>query len=201
MPSRDPRIDAYIKSAAPFAQPILTRVRSVIHEACPDVVEGIKWRFPSFEHRGILCGLAAFKAYCGLGFWKEKPLKARLSAADARALARVGRMTSSDDVPDDRTLVRILRVAAKLNEDGVKLPRRTPGAKPPLKTPGFFIAAVRKNKKALATFSAFSPSHKREYVEWVTEAKTDNTRKRRLATAVAWMAEGRGRNWKYERAR
>ncbi|MFI5178110.1 MAG: YdeI/OmpD-associated family protein [Vicinamibacterales bacterium] len=200
MPSRDPRIDTYIRNAAPFAQPILTRLRTIIHTACPDVVETIKWRVPSFEHQGILCGLAAFKAHCGLGFWKQKPLEEGLSAADARALAQAGGMTSIDQLPDDRALVRIVRAAAKLNEDGVELPRRKAGTKPPLKTPAFFLAAVRKNKKALATFRAFSSSHQREYVEWVTGAKTEETRSRRLATAVTWMAEGKSRNWQYERA-
>ena len=200
MASRDPQVDAYIKKAAPFAQPILVRLRDVVHRACPDVVEGTKWSSPHFDYKGIFCSMAAFKAHCMFGFWKHALIEARLSGADKQALAQIGRMTSIDDLPDDRALVRIIRTAATLNDEGIKATRAPAKKKAPLKVPTYFMAAVKKNKKALAAFSEFSPSHKREYVEWVTEAKTDDTRGRRLSTAVAWMAEGKSRNWKYERA-
>ena len=200
MASRDPRVDAYIKKAAPFAQPILVRLRDVVHRACPDVVEGTKWSSPHFDYKGIFCSMAAFKAHCMFGFWKHTLIDARLSSADKPALAQLGRMTSIDDLPDDRALIRIIQTAARLNDEGVKVTRAPAKKKAPLKVPTYFMAAVKKNKKALAAFSEFSPSHKREYVEWVTEAKTDDTRDRRLSTAVAWMSEGRSRNWKYERA-
>jgi hypothetical protein len=200
MASRDPRVDAYIKKAAPFAQPILVHLRDVVHRACPDVVEGTKWSSPHFDYKGIFCSMAAFKAHCMFGFWKHALIEARLSSADRQALVQVGRMTSVDDLPDDRALVRIIQTAATLNDDGIKVTRAPAKTKPPLKVPTYFITAVKKNKKALAAFSEFSPSHKREYVEWVTEAKTDDTRVRRLSTAVAWMAEGKSRHWKYERA-
>ena len=200
MASRDPRVDAYIKKAAPFAQPILVCLRDVVHRACPDVVEGTKWSSPHFDYKGIFCSMAAFKAHCMFGFWKHALIDARLSSADKQALAQVGRMTSIDDLPDDRALVRIIQTAATLNDEGIKVTRAPAKTKPPLKVPTYFMAAVKKNTKALAAFSEFSPSHKREYVEWVTEAKTDDTRVRRLSTAVAWMAEGKSRHWKYERA-
>ena len=200
MASRDPRVDAYIKKAAPFAQPILVRLRDVVHRACPDVVEGTKWSSPHFDYKGIFCSMAAFKAHCMFGFWKHALIEARLSGADKQALAQIGRMTSIDDLPDDRALVRIIRTAATLNDEGIKATRAPAKKKAPLKVPTYFMAAVKKNKKALAAFSEFSPSHKREYVEWVTDARTDDTRDRRLATAIAWMAEGKSRHWKYQRA-
>lgn len=200
MASRDPRVDAYIKKAAPFAQPILVRLRDVVHRACPDVVEGTKWSSPHFDYKGIFCSMAAFKAHCMFGFWKHALIEARLSGGDKQALAQIGRMTSIDDLPDDRALLRIIRTAATLNDEGIKATRAPAKKKAPLKVPTYFMAAVKKNKKALAAFSEFSPSHKREYVEWVTEARTDDTRDRRLATAIAWMAEGKSRHWKYQRA-
>ncbi len=200
MPKCDPRVDAYLKNAAPFAQPILRHLRDVVHAACPDVVEGMKWSSPHFDYKGIFCSMAAFKAHCTFGFWKYKLLEDQLPKADSQAMGQFGRLTSVKDLPDDRVLVRIIQAAAKLNDDGVKALRERSAKKPPVKPPAYFMAAVRKNKKALATFADFSPSHKREYVEWVTNAKTDETRQRRLATAVLWMAEGKGRNWQYERA-
>jgi hypothetical protein len=200
MASRDPRVDAYIKKSAPFARPILTHLRDVVHRACPDVVEGTKWSFPHFDYKGIFCSMAAFKAHCTFGFWKYKLIEKMLPQADENAMGQFGRVTSISDLPDDRTLIRIIQTAARLNDEGIKVTRAPAKKKPPLKVPTYFMAAIKKNKKALAAFSEFSPSHKREYVEWVTEAKTDDTRNRRLAIAVVWMAEGKSRNWQYERA-
>jgi hypothetical protein len=200
MPSRDRRVDAYIRNAAPFARPILTRLRKVVHAACPEVVEGFKWSFPHFDYKGIFCSMAAFKGHCTFGFWKYQLLEKVLPKVDEQAMGQFGRMTSIADLPDNRTLVRIIKAAAKLNDDGVKVPRAKSAPKPPVKPPAHFMTAIGRNKKALATFRNFSPSNKREYVEWVAEAKTDETRNRRLATAVEWMAAGKSRNWKYERA-
>jgi hypothetical protein len=187
MASRDPRIDDYIAQAPPFAKPILTRIRKAVHAGCPGVTETLKWRTPTFEYKGILCGMAAFKAHCVLGFWKGT-----LLATPVR-----DRFESIDDVPSEAALVKLVKEAAALNEEGVKAPRAKKPPKPPLATPPDMLAAIRKNKKAHTTYEAFSPSCKREYVEWITEARTDETRTRRLATAIAWMAEGKVRNWKY----
>ena len=133
MPKTDPRVNAYIAKAQPFAKPILIRFRKAVHAGCPDVTETMKWSFPHFDYKGVLCSTAAFKAHCAFG------------------------------------------------------------------TPAYMLAAIRKNKKARAAYEAFSPSHQREYVEWITEAKSDETRGRRLETAVQWMAEGKSRKWKYQR--
>ena len=190
MGKRDPRIDAYIDNAAEFAQPILGRLREIVHEACPEVEETLKWSAPSFLHAGgILCGMAAFKAHCVLGFWK-----AGLMQTPVR-----DRFESIDEVPSEAALVKLVKEAAALNEAGVKAPRVKKAPKKPLAVPSYMLAAIKKNKKAHAAYDAFSPSCKREYVEWITDAKTDETRDRRLATAVAWMAEGKVRNWKYVR--
>jgi uncharacterized protein YdeI (YjbR/CyaY-like superfamily) len=196
MPTIDPRIDEYIRKAAPFAQPILREIRAAIHEACPDVQETIKWRMPSFDYKGIFCGMAAFKAHATFGFWKDSVLAKRLPKGDAEALARVGRLESVDDLPPKRTLIRIVKAAATLNDDGVKLVRPRTN-RPAPRPPADLVAALAKNPQASATFKAFSPSAKREYVEWITEAKQAATREKRLATAVQWIAEGKERNWKY----
>ena len=199
MVTKDPRIDAYIADAAPYARPILKRLRKVIHDACPDVVETMKWSNPSFEHHGLLCGIAVFKSYCTFGLWKDKLARERGGPSAVKVLDAAGRAASVDDLPDDAALSRVIRLAAELNEQGVKVERKKPTPKPPLAVPDDLKKALGKNKKAKATFEGFSPSQKREYVEWITEAKQEATRLRRLDQAIDWMAEGKIRNWKYAR--
>ncbi len=195
--ARDPRIDAYIERAAPFARPILVHVRALVHEACPDVEETIKWGMPTFVHAGgILCGMAAFKQHASFGLWKHA-----LVVGDAQPQAGMGsygKLASLDDLPPRNTLLAHLRKAMTLNEEGVKSPARKAVPKPPPETPEDLAAALDRNATAKATFEAFPPSCKREYVEWIVEAKREETRAKRLAQAVAWMAEGKRRNWKYE---
>jgi uncharacterized protein YdeI (YjbR/CyaY-like superfamily) len=197
MDSTDSRVDAYIQKAEPFAQPILAHIRKVVHAACPDVRETMKWSFPHFDYRGMLCSMASFKAHCAFGFWKASLLDgAAMPRRDREAMGQFGRITSIKDLPDTRTLTRLIKAAAALNDAGVKV-KRTMRRKAPMKVPAYFMNALRKHKAALATFEQLSSSHKREYVEWVTEAKTEATREKRLATAIEWMAEGKPRNWKY----
>jgi uncharacterized protein YdeI (YjbR/CyaY-like superfamily) len=201
VPTKDPRIDAYIERAADFAKPILKRIRRLVHTGCPDVEETVKWQHPTFVYKGILCGMAAFKQHCALGFWKGKLLfkddKADRSAQE-QAMGQFGRITSLSDLPADSLLLRYVREAARLNEEGVKIPSGSKArVKQELAVPGYLVAALKKNTRALETFERFSPSHKREYVEWLTEAKRDETRDKRLETAIVWMAEGKPRNWKY----
>jgi uncharacterized protein YdeI (YjbR/CyaY-like superfamily) len=189
---RDSRIDAYIAGAAPFAKPIITQVRDVVHEACPGIVETIKWGHPSFDHHGIVCGPTAFTAHCVLSFWKASLL------GDASLLRR--EVKSVDDLPSRRDLLRLVKQAAKLNEDGVTVPeepRKRPSDASTLTVPDVLTNALRKNKKAQATFEAFSHTNKKDYVEWISEAKSDDTRQKRLDQAIEWMAEGKPRNWKY----
>jgi uncharacterized protein YdeI (YjbR/CyaY-like superfamily) len=194
MGARDPRFDAYIAKSADFAKPILTHLRELVHAACPDAQETVKWQSPSFEYKGLLCGMAAFKEHCTFGFWKHELL---LGDRNGDAMGSFGRITSLKDLPSDRTLSGLIKKAAKLNVEGVKTPRKPAAPKPPLTVPTFLTSALKKNAAARKSFDAFSPSHKREYVEWLTEAKTDATRDKRLTTALEWMAEGKSRNWKY----
>lgn len=196
MARKDPRVDAYIARAQPFARPILVRIRKAVHAGCPGVTETIKWSVPAYDYKGPLCGMAAFKAHCLFGFWKGALLKSLPKPKNASG--EFGRFASIDDLPDENSLVRIVKEAAAVNDAGLKVPR-TAKPKPPLKAPAYMLSAIRKNKKARQTYETFSPSAKREYIEWVTGAKSDETRQRRLDTAVEWMAEGKSRNWKYQR--
>jgi hypothetical protein len=199
MPKKDPRIDTYIGNAADFAKPILKHIRKLIHRGCPAVEETMKWSFPHFEYRGILCGMAAFKAHVALNFWKWALLFGEdNSAKSGEAMGQFGRITSLDDLPPDKVMLHHIREAVRLNEEGVKPSLREKRSKPPLEIPGYLATALRKNKKALAAFESFSVSHKREYVEWITEARREETRQRRLATAIKWMAQGKSRDWKYQ---
>lgn len=205
MRKKSNQLDAYIAKAQPFAKPILKHLRELIHEACPDVEESIKWSFPSFDYKGPLCSMASFKQHVAFGFWKASLLNdpsnylQPMKSEGGAAIGNLGRITSLKDLPPDKIMFDFIKQAVKLNEAGVKLPvqRKTP--KKAIKPPAYFLAALRKNEKALLTFESFSPSHKREYLEWITEAKTETTREKRLTQAIEWMAEGKPRNWKYMR--
>jgi uncharacterized protein YdeI (YjbR/CyaY-like superfamily) len=198
MGSKDKRVDAYIDKSAEFARPILRELRDIVHEACPEAEETIKWGFPHFDYKGMLCSMAAFKQHCAFGFWKSELVLRDNKSPDA--MGQFGRLTSVKDLPTRRVLIGYIKKAQELNDAGIKAARPKPRAeKKELVVPEYFTAALKKNKKALATFEGFPYSHKKEYVQWVTEAKTDETRQRRLATSVEWLAEGKSRNWKYER--
>ena len=195
MPTTDKRVDAYIANAAAFAQPVLRHLRQVIHEGCPDVEETIKWSFPVFTYKGMLCNMAAFKEHCSFGFWKASLV---LGEHEKNAMGNFGRLTSVKDLPPKKELLKYVKEAARLNAEGIKKekPKRS-AEKKALVVPPALQAALKKNKKAAATFDAFSYSHKKEYIEWITEAKTEATRDRRVAQALEWLAEGKSRNWKY----
>jgi hypothetical protein len=199
MGTRDPRVDAYIAKAADFARPILTHIRATVHAYCPDVAETMKWSMPFYEYQGgILCNMAAFKQHCAFGFWLGKLLA--IDAASETAMGQFGRITAIKDLPTDKAFAKLIKQAMKLHDAGAKLPDRAKPAaeKKILEVPPAFAAAVKKNRKASATFEAFSYSKKKDYVAWYTEAKSDATREKRLAQAIEWMAEGKARHWKYE---
>jgi uncharacterized protein YdeI (YjbR/CyaY-like superfamily) len=200
MGTRDPRVDAYIAKSADFAQPILTHLRDVVHAACPDVQETMKWSMPFFDYNGVMCNMAAFKAHATFGFWKGAliPGLAPNSNAGGESMGNLGRLTSVKDLPSRKVLAGYVKEAMRLNEDGVAVKRPTKAAKPAAKVPPDLAAALRKNRKAATTFEGFPPGQRREYVDWIVEAKRDETRAKRVAQAVEWLAEGKKRNWKYE---
>ena len=200
MGTRDPRVDAYIKEAAPFARPILSHLRTVVHAACPEVEEAIKWRMPMFMHRGNLCFMAAFTEHAGFGFWKGSKVVGGRDDKTGTAMGQFGRLTKVGQLPSRRVLTAYVRKAALLNESGGKAapqPARKP--KPAPRAPAELSAAFVRNAKARATWEQFSPGHRRAYVEWITEAKRPETKARRIATAVEWLAAGKPHNWKYAR--
>lgn len=202
MTKKDKRIDAYIKAAAPFARPILKHVRELIHKACPEVVETIKWSMPSFDYKGPFFSMAAFKEHCSMGFWKSALIEDKhgylqpIANEGGAAMGNFGRVESLKDLPSDKIMIDYFRQAKKLNDEGIKTVRK-PSKRRQLEAPDYMLTAIEKNKRALATYENFSPSNQRDYIEWITEAKTETTRNKRLAEAIAWMAEGKPRNWKY----
>ena len=205
MSKKDKRIDAYIEKAQPFAKPILKHLRSLVHKANPRVQETIKWSFASFDYKGPFVSMASFKQHVAFGFWKYKLIKDPKNYLGVRsneggeAMGNMGRITSLKDLPPDNVLIDFIKQAKKLNDDGVKLPPRVIEPKKDLAVPPYFTTALKKNKKAFIHFENFSPSAKRDYVEWITEAKTDETRNSRMKLAAEWIGEGKRRNWKYER--
>jgi uncharacterized protein YdeI (YjbR/CyaY-like superfamily) len=196
------QIDSYISKAEPFARPILEHLRDLIHRASPDIEETIKWSFPHFEYKGVVCSFAAFKQHCSFGFWKgsimEDPQDI-LNTVGKTAMGHMGRITSLEELPTDKILIQYIKKAIQLNEDDIRVPKAKPKIGARVKVPDYFLTAIKKNKKAFRAFDAFSSSHKKEYVEWIEEAKTDATREKRIDTAIEWIAEGKSRNWKYAR--
>jgi len=195
---KNPAVDAYIAKSADFARPILKRLRALMHKACPKVEETMKWGVPHFEYKGVIAGMAAFKQHTAFGFWKRRLMKDPAGFFSKGESGMGGRkIRSLDELPSDTVLLGYIREAVALNEQGAKVPRST-RRKPPVKTPPYLTAALKKNAKARKTFEGLSPSQQREYVEWLIDAKQDATRERRLATAIEWMAQGKTRNWKYQ---
>ncbi len=203
MANRDNRIDAYIGKAQPFAKPILKKLRELIHKGNPDVVETIKWGMPFFDYKGPFCNFASFKEHATFGFWKYRLMKdpegylQDISNNGGEAMGNLGRLKSVNDLPPDKVIIDFVKQAKKLNDEGVKLPPKQKTAKIELEIPDYFTKALKKNKTAEKAFNGFPYSHKKEYIEWITEAKTEPTRNKRIATALEWMAEGKSRNWRY----
>jgi uncharacterized protein YdeI (YjbR/CyaY-like superfamily) len=199
MPRHDPRIDAYIANAAPFARPLLEGLREQVLAASPEIEETLKWSAPSFMYRGkILCSMAAFKQHASFGFWQHARVMG--DAAPREGMGSFGKMTSPADVPSRRVLAPLLRKAMALidaGESGGGV-RKSATPKPPPEMPAELAAALRKNPAARRSFEAFAPSHRREYIEWIIEAKRDETRQKRLAQTLEWLAEGKTRHWKYQ---
>jgi len=194
MATKEPGVDAYIQNAPAFAKPILIHLRALAHEACPQVEETLKWRMPHFSHKGILFGMAAFKQHCAVHFWKGS-----LILDDHRrsgGYGNLGKIVAISELPNKKTLLRYIKNAVALNEGGVRKPA-VKTAKKKLVVPAYFRAALSRNKKAQATFDNFSYSHKKEYVNWITEAKREETRDKRIKTALQWLAQGKPQNWKY----
>lgn len=196
--ARDPRIDDYIARQAEFARPILTQIRETLHAACPEVEEAIKWSMPAFLYKGKpLANMAAFKAHATFGFWRGREVVGE-TGAEREAMGQFGRLESLDDLPPDDVFADLVRKAAALTDSGEKPKRAKPAAKPELAPPDDLKAALAAKPRAAATFDGFPPSARRDYVEWVVEAKRPETRAKRIATAVEWLAEGKRRHWKYE---
>jgi uncharacterized protein YdeI (YjbR/CyaY-like superfamily) len=201
MPNRDPRVDAYIAKSADFAKPILVRVREMVHEACPEVVETIKWGAPFFDYKGqMMCAIAAFKQHAALIFWKASLIDG-LPANDARGRGSFGRLTSVKELPSKTKFNGYIKSAMKLNDAGVTVKRPKGGSKPEAKVPKELAAALAKNKKATAVFAKFPPGQRREYCDWVSDAKREETKAKRVAQSIEWIGEGKTRNWKYESER
>jgi uncharacterized protein YdeI (YjbR/CyaY-like superfamily) len=196
MPTTDPRVDAYIEKANDFAKPILTRVRAMVHEACPDVVETIKWSSPFFDYEGqMMCAMAAFKEHCSLIFWKA-PLIEGVPPNGDKSRGSFGRITSVKELPSRKMFTGFIKAAMALNDAGITV-KRPKSVKPEAKVPKELAAALKKNRKAATVFANFPPGQRREYCDWISEAKREETKGKRVAQAIEWIAEGKTRNWKY----
>lgn len=194
---RDKRIDDYISKAQSFAQPILEHLREVVHDACPDTEETIKWGVPTFQYYGeMMCGMAGFKKHVFIGFLKSSLMEDPKGILEGEGKGNLGKIKSLDELPNDRVIKAFIKQAMKLNEMGIKVSRTSAKV---LKVPSDLAAALKKNKIAHENFEAFSLSARNEYIYWLEEAKTEATRTKRLATTIEWVAEGKQRQWKYQK--
>lgn len=202
MPANDPRVDAYIEKSADFAKPILIYLRELIHETCPEVEESWKWSFPNFMYKGkILCSISAFKQHCAFGFWLEKEMKTMKELTkdiEKNSMFSLGKITKISDLPSKHQLKAAIKEAMELTDMGVTIKKSAP-KKTEIETPNYFLQALNSNKKAKEVFDKSSPSFRKEYIMWITEAKTESTRNKRLGQAIEWISEGKCRNWKYEK--
>lgn len=194
-------VDDYIGKAEDFAKPILTHLRKIVHDACPDVEEKMRWSFPHFDHKGIMLSMASFREHCTFNFWKQSIMNDPngLFADSDEAMGSLGKIKKKSDLPPDSLLKAYVMEAVRLNDEGIKVPKKAPAPKEDVAVPDDLEKELKKHKKALKAFEAFSPSHKREYVEWITEAKREATREKRLSQAIEMLEEGKSRNWKYEK--
>lgn len=201
MNDKNPGVDNYIMKSREFARPILEHLRELVHKACPEVKESIKWSFPVFDYAGsILCNMASFKEHCAFGFWRTSELDDPdhiLEKKERSALGSLGRITIMEDLPPDKILVKYIRNAMKLNEQGKRVQLQKNKVKKVLDIPSYLQGALNDNKAAARTFDNFSYSNKKDYVDWLNEAKTEATRDKRLADTIRWLSEGKTRNWKY----
>ena len=198
-------IDEYINQAASFAVPVMVHLRELVHKACPEVTETIKWSFPVFEYNGsILCTMGAFKAHCSFGFWKDRKMpdpEGILQTQTDSGAGSIGKIVSLEDLPKDKILIAYIKTVMAMSRDRIKTLPAKPAKKKlakEMKCPEILTTALKKNRRAAAGFQSFSTSKKNEYIEWITGAKSEATRNKRLASALEWMAEGKSRNWKYQ---
>lgn len=197
------QVDNFILKAQPFAQPILNHLRALIHHACPEAEEKIKWGMPFFDYKGeMLCHIGSFKQHCVMGFWKASLMKDKSlmqHATSEASMGHIGKITSMDDLPSDKKIIAWIKEGMKLNDNGIKVVKVKPPKDANIEVPSYFLKELKKNKAAQKTFDAFTFSCKKEYVTWITDAKTVATREKRMAQAIEWMSEGKKRMWKYEK--
>jgi uncharacterized protein YdeI (YjbR/CyaY-like superfamily) len=198
----DERVDAYIAKSPDYAKPILIHIRELVHRAAPEIKEAIKWGFPFFDYKGPLCNMAAFKQHCSMGFWKQRLLNdpkgyIKIDGGESSA-GSVGRITALSELPPDEVLIDFIHQAIALNDKGEKVEKKPAAPKAEISSPPEFEKLLRENLAAMDNFEKFSPSKKREYLEWFADAKSDATREKRIQQALEWIAEGKSRNWKYQ---
>lgn len=199
----NPKVDEYIAKSSDFAKPILEHIRQIIHENVPEVEEKIKWGMPFFDYKGeMLCHIASFKQHCVMGFWKASLLSDPTLLENAKtevSMGHLGKITCLADLPTNSKLIEYLKEAMALNDKGIKVAKPKPEKIEELPLPSDFKEKLAKNPLAIEYFENRSPSFRKEYIVWITDAKSETTRKSRIEQAVEWIGEGKTRLWKYEK--
>jgi len=203
MPTFNPAVDKYIANAEDFTKPILEHLRKIIHDTCPQVEEVIKWGIPHFDYKGdMMCILAAYKKHCSFSLYKAalmKDPKIVESVAAGQKMGYMDKVKALTDLPAIKVLVAYIKEAMALNENGIKKAKPKPEAPKVIEMPDYLSEALKANPKAKEVFESKSPSFRKEYIVWITDAKTEATRQKRIEQSLEWIAEGKGRFWQYSK--
>ena len=195
------KVDAYVNKAAGFAQPILQHLRSIVLDTCPEAEEDIKWGTPHYSYKGDhLCMMAGFKNHCSFSLYKAEFMKDEKISESVKAGKKFGymdKLTSLSDLPAKKILVALIREAMALNAQGVKKVKPATDKPKLLAVPDYFENALQGNPKAKDVFYTKSDAFRKDYLVWITGAKTEDTRQSRIDQSLEWIAEGKKRFWQY----
>ncbi|HWB03022.1 MAG TPA: YdeI/OmpD-associated family protein [Verrucomicrobiales bacterium] len=198
MPAEPETVAAWMEQLSDFARPMIERIYKIIRKAAPQLEEGIRWSSPTFIGRGLVCSFAAFQKHVTLVFWRGAELNdttGLLTHGQGRSAMRSAKFTSLDQI-DDKVIRTWVTAAVALDKDPAK-PKPKPQKRPEAAVPKVLAAALSRNPKARGAFDAMPPSHRREYCEWIAEAKQEATVQRRVEKTIEKLSAGEGLHDKY----
>lgn len=198
MSNHNKKVDEYIFKMADFAKPILTHLRQIIFETCPDVEEDIKWGIPHYGYKGDhLVMMAGFKQHCSFSLYKAELMKDKMIQESVKAGKKFGYMDKVKDLselPNKKVLTAYIKEAMELNSSGISKPKVVK-EKVEVVAPKEFIEALEQDKIAFSVYESKSPSFRKNYIIWIADVKTDETRQKRITQSLEWIREGKDRFW------
>lgn len=189
-------ITAYIEKATPEFKEVMIALRSVLNNPNFDIKEDWKWGAPNFNNEGMICWLAHFRNHVGMNFFKGTLIKDKYNLFTHYREEKGNRQLKFSDINQiiPEQIEYYIEEAIKLNQENIKVVKKEIDTSLPLD----LETELNNNPKAKMFFESLAPSYKRDYIEWIEEAKREATRTKRLATTMEWLSEGKKKNWKYE---